>query len=420
MRTAKAHHLPQVSRCPLLLVALCSWLLPLEPSLANDHSEVLSPSGAKTADDKKTPVDIPLFRESPTVSLPTLEPSPFKQRPLLESEQELKGKVTFTEHALSPTQLIDQLVNTAVARDTSRELLEAKARFHNKKWTRFVGRSKDMLQYMTAYQGFESSSEAADVILEEKLKLKHRAAVEFVRQKQLDAAHVKLTYAVMQLAMGLGFTDDTKKRVAVDKSRKEMIPLVGEEEASKIVESMTAWSRQLKVPESSLKHEPWDVLTARNKSAEILAYSLRSDSVVKFIEARLHRYNHISNFSRVTSKLVNTSLSIIAFSPTFASPAAQAAQFVYVACTGGPEEKKLLKEVYLDRCFESRFERLNQEIALIVNNYNHAILTQNPVLFSCTQSLMEGLTDADTTAAITNESEASLDSIPQKTFGERI
>jgi hypothetical protein len=138
----------------------------------------------------------------------------------------------------------------------------------------------------------------------------------------------------------------------------------------------------------------------------MLACSLRDDDVVKSIETRLHRYNHISNFSRVTSKFVNTSLSVVAFSPTFAS--------------GGPEEKKLLKEVYLDRCFEGRFERLNQEIALATNNYNHAILTHNPVLFSCAHSLMEGLTSPDTMAALTDESETVLPDAPNKVFGERI
>ena len=113
-------------------------------------------------------------------------------------------------------------------------------------------------------------------------------------------------------------------------------------------------------------------------------------------------------------------MSIVAFSPTLASPAAQTAEFIFVACTGGPEEKKLLKEVYLDRCFESRFDRLNQEISMSINNYNSAILTRNPVLFCCSQSLMEKLTNPDTVANLTGASQPPQPIQTPKAFGERI
>jgi hypothetical protein len=145
-----------------------------------------------------------------------------------------------------------------------------------------------------------------------------------------------------------------------------------------------------------------DVLSLRRKSQQLLATSLESDDVVESIQSRLHKFNHHSNFMRAASKFVNTTLSLAALSPTVASPAAQAAQFVFVACTGGPEEKKLLKEVYLDRCFESRFERLSQESMLTVNNYNNAILTRNPVLFACSQALIAGLSNAEFGAQLTS------------------
>jgi hypothetical protein len=157
----------------------------------------------------------------------------------------------------------------------------------------------------------------------------------------------------------------------------------------------------------------------RNKATQILASALEDDSVVKSIEDRLHKYNRHSNFSRATSKFVNTTLSIVAFTPTFASPAAQAAQFVYVACTGGPEEKKLLKEVYLDRCFESRFNRINQESGLVVNSYNNAIMTNNKALFCCSDLIMRSLAKPEVVSAVT-QSVTTAQTASRKSFGDRI
>ena len=362
-----------------------------------------------------------LFKEYPSISMPSLQPSAFSSKPIISPMAELKGTVTITEQAPNPSQTIQRLVEVAIARDEQRDLLNKKKKLHDKTWVKMIGRSKGMLQYATSYQGFESSSEGADVILEEKLKLKSAAAVEFVKQKRMDDAHLRLTCAVMEVATGLGMSDASRRDQAIQSGIQEMTPIVGEEEAQRTLQSLTSWSKQVKVPDEGFSRDPWDVLALRQKSREMLASSLRDDDVVKSIETRLHKFNQHSNFSRATSKFVNTTLSLIAFSPTMASPAAQAAQFVYIACTGGPEEKKLLKEVYLDRCFESRFDRLSQESMLAINNYNCAVLTRNPVLFSCTQVLIDSLTNPEFGAALTSTTSTMPQQISShKAFGQRI
>jgi hypothetical protein len=346
-----------------------------------------------------------VFEDTSRIPLSVLEPVTFKNEPIVETqiiETTLHGAVSINEQITGPKQIIDHLLEAAAPRDTERANLEKGEKLHSKKWTRMFGRSKDMLQFMTSYQGFESSSEGADVILGEKLKLKHRAAIEYVKQKLADEAHLQLTCAIMEIATGLGLDNELKRKQAIDSATAEMIPLVGEKETADNIQAMIEWAKRVAVPESTYAQETWDVLGFKKKSTAMLAYSLERDDVVKSIEDRLHKYNRHSSFSRATSKFVNTSCSLIALTPTFASPAAQAAQFVYVACTGGPEEKKLLREVYLDRCFDSRFNRLNQEISLVASGYNNAILTHNPVLYSCATSLMQELTSADMVAALTN------------------
>ncbi|PWU03464.1 MAG: hypothetical protein C5B53_00420 [Candidatus Melainabacteria bacterium] len=399
------------SYLPLLLIACLN-------APAGRADEATQP--ASGAGPTKLASSTPQFNDVPSISISTLQPSKFKQKPVIEPDTELKGSVSVNEQISSPSQLIGKLMESALAKDEAGELLNKKSRLHNQKWTQLFGRSKEMLQFATAYQGFETSSEGADVILEEKLKLKHHAAVELVKQKRADALHTKLTCAVMQIAMGLGLPDEQKRTQTIESGRQELIPLVGDADANQLLQSMTTWSRNIPVDESTFARDTWDVLTLQKKSKTMLATSVQDDDVVKSIEARLHKYNHHSQFARVAAKIVGTTTSIVALSPNFAAPAAQAAEFIFVAATGGPEEKKVLQEIYLDRRFESRFERLSQEVSLAVNSYNQAMLTHNPVLLNCSQSLMEGLTDTTTAAAVTSDSDALLDQASAKGFGDRI
>ena len=170
-----------------------------------------------------------------------------------------------------------------------------------------------------------------------------------------------------------------------------MTPLVGEDEASRSLELLAAWANQISVPDDAFSADPWDPLSVREKLGEVLTASVPEDEVVKSVQTRLHRYNHLSNINRASAKVINTSLSLAALTPTFVSPAAQGLQFCYIAATGGPEEKKCLKEVYLDRCFETRLDRLNEESMLMVTSHNTAVMTHNPVLLTCTDELMQSL-----------------------------
>lgn len=203
----------------------------------------------------------------------------------------------------------------------------------------------------------------------------------------------------MQLATGLGLTDATRKKQTIQSAMKEMVPLVGEDEAVRSLELLTNWSNQVSVPEDAFKADPWDALTLRQKLLEMSSSTLQDDEVIQSVKSRLHHFNHISNFSRVTSKAVNTTLSLAALTPTFVSPAAQGLQFAYIAATGGPEEKKVLKEVYLGRCFESRQARLNEETMLMVTSHNNAVTTHNAILFCCTESLMQSMFSPHTVAS---------------------
>jgi hypothetical protein len=380
---SKSERLSQVFLCCLFgsLVTSVSANASDEPLLKEIPTPVFAASSGS--------ISSGFLRDTPHFSIPTLEPFKLTNQRTIPPSVTLKGFASYSVGTPDPDQLIDRLVETTMQRDRERDLLDARARYHDKVWRKMWVRSRDMVQYATSYQGFETSSEAADVILEEKLKLKSKNAVELVRQKRADSAHLQLTYAIMQLATGLGLTDETKKQQTIERGMQAMIPLVGEDEAARSVELLYTWSKQISVPEDAFSADPWDPLTVKDKLNEVVTASVPEDEVVKSVKTRLHRYNHLSNLNRVSSKVINTSLSLAALTPTFVSPAAQGLQFAYIAATGGPEEKKCLKEVYLDRCYETRLDRLNEETMLMVTSHNSAVAMHNPVLLSCTEALMQ-------------------------------
>src|SRR5690606_13528977 len=102
----------------------------------------------------------------------------------------------------------------------------------------------------------------------------------------------------------------------------------------------------------------------------------------------LHKYNKRSKAMMVTSSVVQTLLGAASLTPTFIGPAAKTALVTFIMATGGPEQAKLMKELYLDKRLESRWKVLNEETHLALDNYQLAILTRNPVLLGCSESVV--------------------------------
>jgi hypothetical protein len=296
-----------------------------------------------------------------------------------DASRELKVRISKTQ--VAPELLIDQLVNSAFDRDARAEEIKAKEQKYSGTVRRSISKVSDMAQFMTAYKGFQASSEAADVILDEKQKLKSRASVDWVRQKQHDEIHPKVVSSLMQIASGLGMPDAFRRRRNVDEGYKQLASLVGDDDAKRALAAMSAWAASVRdsVPPQE-PEEPLSVLKMDAVAKRLMDASLKRDPVVLETRAKLHKFNHRNKLLYATAKVVNTTLSVAMFTPSIISPVAQIALLTFLTATGGPEEAKLLKELYLDRRIECRYKMLNQETTQAINNYNVAAITGNTVL----------------------------------------
>jgi hypothetical protein len=376
-----------------------------QAAVVSDTTPTISPATVKDvidAGDYVAPKVSAGDKPSDAVELGALAPSgTVSLEPTYKVEIKIDAPATAVLPLKSPAEQIDEITNQLVASDDNRGVSKSRKIF------RKLG---DMAQYATTCKGFHSSSEGADLILSEKEKelSKNSTAVEYLKQKRYDGLHAQVAGCVFQIAMGLGASDSSHKEQCVNSGYSKLKDLVGEEKAQSLLSSLTSWSEQVKSEDRKLDLDTLDVLTMQNKSVQVLNTALQNDELVKVIRTKLHKYNGHSKFSQISNKVINTSLSLAALTPTFVSPAAQVTQFLYVAATGGPEESKLLKELYFDRRLEERLHRLSQETNLALANYNIAILTKNPALLGCCESMIKKMVGEEGAAAILPSSASHL------------
>jgi hypothetical protein len=295
---------------------------------------------------------------------------------------------------------VDQLLDSALEHDPQTKILNKAVSHYRTKTQVVVAETKDTLDYLIPYRGFGPSSEAGDIILDEQMKLKSRASAEYAKQRHIDDTHIKVVSNMMQLAMGMGNPDTKKGSDSVAEGYASLKELVGAEEADRTLSMLKSWTLELEVPASVYAQGAWDVKERQDKLKTVLSTALEQDAVLHEITKRVHKYNHKSKFARASAHIVETVLGAAALTPTFVGPAAKTALVTFVMATGGPESCKLLKELYLDKRFESRWKVLNEEAHMALENYHIAMLTHNPVLLACSESLIDQMAGEETVKTV--------------------
>lgn len=378
-----------ISLSPRLLSAslgLC-FVFAAAPSLAQDAPDFkLPPAGSLPTPAAKSSWLLPISGPLGRIKLAVKKKGPNKR---------FDASINMSDTETAVAGRLDELVDAALARDDKTKVLNNAVNHYRKKSQVVIAESKDALDYLVPFRGFAASSEAGDIILGEQLKLKSKASAEYARQKHVDETHIKLVSSMMQVAMGLGMSDRTRGDQVSHSGYEQLKALAGEDEAQKTMQMFSAWTTELTIPESVYKRADWDVTQKQELMRQVMTEALDADPIIHQIKKRIHKYNQRSNLARASAKVVQTTLGVASLTPTFVGPAAKAALVSFVMATGGPEQCKLLKELYLDKRFESRWKVLNEEAHLALDNYQIASLTRNPVLMACSESLVGQMTNPD-------------------------
>jgi len=319
----------------------------------------------------------------------------------LEEGTVLQAGVEITDKKDENATIIDELVNTAQEKHPRTETLDKKVKTHNSGHRKVIAKSFDALNYVFGYRGSTPSSEMGDVILEEKKKLKSKGSAEWLSQQHRDEVELAVVATAMDLAAALGgsFSDANEDKSQATVAYESLKELVGEELARKTVVEFRSWAKRPSTV-STFDGKVWSISQRQEKQKAIMQICKDTDPVIKDVVDAVHKYNGHGKLYLATARTIKTSLGIASMSPTVVAPASQIALFFYTMATGGDEEDKMLREIYLDKRLASRSTLISEKSHLALDRYQIAKLTKNPILMTYCENVVKHMTGSPAVPSI--------------------
>ena len=256
-----------------------------------------------------------------------------------------------------------------------------------------VATTKSLGNFVFDLRGFDWSIQGADAILDQAKHEKSAFAKEYLLHQVHDARELAATRAVLQLAAVLD-----RDSVKADKALNNLQTIVGKENAELVQSRLRSMNTNDELV-TEREHLIFDIDQKNEKMKNVLSAAASQDEVLLGATKRLEKFNHRSKFMQYSAKVVYTTLGIASFSPTLVAPIAGASLLAFMMATGGPEQDKLLKEIYLGKIMQSRCDVLNEKAHLINEGLDLALLTNNKRLYACTKELLGTMSNANQATA---------------------
>ncbi len=307
----------------------------------------------------------------------------------LEPGTVLEGSINNADGDPFLNQEILTLVKSALENNANSRNADKAVRRYSTAASKTAAKSKDAINIIVPYRGFESSSEAGDIILEEKLKLKSLAAAEWAKQKELDDTQLNVASSMMEAAMGFGTKDENQQLKMLMRAHKKLSDLVGTDLAQDTVSKLAAWKKRIAEPKGIFEAELWAPAEQEEKIKALVEAASKRDAVMLKIEKTVKKYNHKSKAAMAAGKIIEGGLGAACLVPSFVGPGAQVALTAYEMATGGSEENKLLRQIYLGKRRESRMRMLERKAQLALHNYEVGKASHNLVLMAVSESILD-------------------------------
>lgn len=312
----------------------------------------------------------------------------------------LHGQVSLQTRDDTVDQLLAKLLDKAVSDDAATTVANQAARHYQSTLQKSVKVAKDTMNYMLCNRGFLPSTEVGEVLLDEDHSLKGRNRAELARQKRIDEMQLKLTSLILELSAGMGANDRSRRVQLIGNALVSLNDLVGPDQTNATFDTMKAWSRSIVVPESVYQQNVWDMPLLEDKVNAIVSSALASDPVCQKAIAQIHKYSQHKKLARAGASVVETTLNLASLTPTMVGPAAQAGLLAFFMSTGGTEEDKIIREVYLERAMRSRNQLLEKEAQMALSAYQNAVFTRNPVELACSEAITRMIAGKETTQRV--------------------
>lgn len=307
----------------------------------------------------------------------------------LEQTKVLVGTVNMSDGDPVVNQQMNQLVKSALENNERLKKAEKAFNHFNTVVAKSAAKSKDAVNTVIPYRGFSTSREAGDIILGEKLKLGSLASAEFAKQKEVDETQLSVCNSLMEAAMAFGVDDEAQQLKLLMRTHKKLQDLVGQDSAQETITRLANWKKKVATPTGIFDRELWAASEQEEKLKKLVESASKRDAVMTKIEKSIHKYNHKSKASMAAASVIETALGAACLVPSFVGPGAQIALTSYEMATGGSEENKLLKQIYLGKRRESRLQLLERKAQLALHNYQIGKASHNVILMAVSESILD-------------------------------
>jgi hypothetical protein len=295
-----------------------------------------------------------------------------------ENYKPLEGSATYTDINAFFGNNVNKLTKTALAKNSKYEEAAKAVAHYRTGMQKTIRASKDALNYVIPYRGFSMSIEGARVVLDQDQKVNNLFVAELVKQKYEDEMHSKVMVSMMQIAMGMGLSNPDESQAAVNQGMEGLKKLTSDEEAAATLAAMNEMKDQLNIPEGIFAQHNWDVDASDRIFQKALDTASNDDPLIDHIKTKAKKYIHGTAFNVAASAIQSSlaAVTLLSGSPMI-SVGAEAASTAFVMATGGPEENKILAELYFGKRIEIRRKRISDEVRLAMANYDKALMTHN-------------------------------------------
>ncbi|HEY9792622.1 MAG TPA: hypothetical protein V6D22_19635 [Candidatus Obscuribacterales bacterium] len=332
-------------------------------------------------------------------------PSFHKHKKHKQVHRRITGYISKTDGRTPFERSFDQLVAAAKTRDASYVRYKNTADHFANRRRRIITRLADTLDYTLMYRGVSPSSEAGDVILSEKNKVKGFASARYMQQKVGDDLSLKLSALTLQMATDSGNRSGTTSAAGGGTAYAQVVKLAGASAASKMQQAIAELPPCTPPAGASTV---WSVTQLQTLVDRATAAAARRDHISEEIRSDVGHFAYHKKGTEKTHKTVRVALSAASLSPTIVGPACQATLFGYLACTGGPEQSKLLKELYLNKRLTGRAQLLSEQSRLALETYEQGLMTGNGVMIAAAKQMIIHLTGENTAQTLLSARQGTL------------
>ncbi|MBS1997598.1 MAG: hypothetical protein JSS86_14855 [Cyanobacteria bacterium SZAS LIN-2] len=271
------------------------------------------------------------------------------------------------------------------------------------------GKARSLMNFVFDTRGTDWSKEGADVAIDTTSDVTSDTTAFYRDQVHRDELHWQVVSLIARIASGLG--DHAGESQSAIKSVSQLRGLIGDVETDAVMTWLSGPDiehARSKIPQTS-KFDLPHILDAQDV---MLTAALDRDSVISDVKKELSPYANKSKGKRTATKIAYSTLGVAAFVPNLIAPIAETSFLGTMMANGGPEQDKLLKEIYYAKRLEKRRDLIQRQLNLALNTREISLATANAPLYHFSRRLTQYLCGEDIERQLFPEEDGQLGSGP--------